>query len=90
VPGAVVGAVLWIMAAIAFRLATEAGIRFASGVTTADPRVTLIGESVSAVVATALWAYLASISILLGGELNALLAAGKAQLAARPAPRTNG
>ncbi len=44
-------------AAAAFRLATEAGIRFASGVTAADPRVTLIGESVSAVVATALWAY---------------------------------
>ena len=72
-PGAVVGAVLWISAAAAFRLATEAGIRFASGVTTADPRVALIGESVSAVVATALWAYLASIAILYGAELNALV-----------------
>ena len=81
-PGAAVGAVLWIVAAVAFRLATEAGIRFASGVTAADPRVTLIGESVSAVVATALWAYLASIAILLGGELNALIATGKAGLAA--------
>lgn len=73
-PGAVLGAVLWIASAVAFRLATEVGMRFAGGVSAEDPRVTLIGEAVSAVVATALWAYLASIAILLGGELNALLA----------------
>jgi membrane protein len=80
-PGALVGAVLWILAAAVFRLATEAGIRFASGVTTADPRVTLIGESVSAVVATALWAYLASIAILYGAELNALVDDRRARVA---------
>lgn len=74
VPGAGLGAILWIAAAVAFRLATEAGMRFAGGVSAEDPRITLIGEAVSAVVATALWAYLASVAILLGGELNALLA----------------
>lgn len=77
--GAILGAVLWIAAAVAFRVATEAGMRFAGGVSAEDPRVTLIGEAVSAVVATALWAYLASIAILLGGELNALLASGRAR-----------
>ena len=37
------------------------------------PVVTLIGQAVNAVVSTVLWAYLASIAILLGGEFNALL-----------------
>ena len=78
-PGAVLGALLWIAAAVAFRLATEAGMRFAGGVSAEDARVTLIGEAVSAVVATALWAYLASIAILLGGELNALLGSRRAR-----------
>ncbi len=90
VPGAVLGAVLWIVAAVAFRLATEAGMRFASGVNADDSRVTLIGEAVSAVVATALWAYLASIAILLGGELNALLASRRLRLAGRSQPRSGG
>ena len=40
-----------------------------------DPSVTLIGQAVNAVVSTVLWAYLASIAILLGGELNAALRA---------------
>jgi uncharacterized BrkB/YihY/UPF0761 family membrane protein len=61
------------VAAAGFRLATDIGIRFATGVAADDPRVTIIGESVSAVVATALWAYLASVAILLGGEYNASL-----------------
>ncbi len=73
VPGAALGAAVWILAAAVFRLATEVGIRFATGVAADDPRVTIIGESVSAVVATALWAYLASVAILLGGEFNAML-----------------
>ena len=38
-----------------------------------DPTVQIIGQSVNAVIATVLWAYLASIAILLGGEFNVLL-----------------
>ena len=72
-PGAVAGAILWIAAAVAFRL--TAGVRDWSGVASNDPSVTLIGQAVNAVVSTVLWAYLASIAILLGGELNAVLRA---------------
>ena len=83
-PGAVVGAVLWISAAVAFRL--TAGARDWSGVASNDPSVTLIGQAVNAVVSTVLWAYLASIAILLGGELNAVLRARRvAQAEAEPA-----
>lgn len=72
-PGAIAGAILWISAAVAFRL--TAGARDWSGVASNDPSVTLIGQAVNAVVSTVLWAYLASIAILLGGELNAVLRA---------------
>ena len=75
-PGAVVGACLWISAAVAFRL--TAGVRDWSGVASNDPSVRLIGQAVNAVVSTVLWAYLASIAILLGGELNAVLRARRA------------
>ena len=71
-PGALVGAVLWIVAAVAFR-AHGAGLRDSSGVAADDPTVQIIGQSVNAVIATVLWAYLASIAILLGGEFNVLL-----------------
>jgi membrane protein len=72
-PGAVAGACLWISAAVAFRL--TAGARDWCGVSGGDPSVVLIGQAVNAVVSTVLWAYLASIAILLGGELNAVLRA---------------
>jgi membrane protein len=72
-PGAFVGASLWIGAAVAFRL--TANMRDWRGVASNDPSVTLIGQAVNAVVSTVLWAYLASIAILLGGEVNAYLRA---------------
>jgi membrane protein len=72
-PGAVLGAGLWIVAAAAFRL--SAGLRGSSGVAGDDPVVNIIGQAVNAVVATVLWAYLASIAILLGGEYNAVVRA---------------
>jgi membrane protein len=72
-PGAGVGAGLWIVAAVAFRVVTALGLRGSSGVAADDPAVQIIGESVNAVVATVLWAYLASIAILIGAEFNALL-----------------
>jgi membrane protein len=83
-PGAVVGACLWIGAAVAFRLTAD--MRDWSGVASNDPSVTLIGQAVNAVVSTVLWAYLASIAILFGGEVNALLRArraARAELAGR-------
>ena len=67
-PGALVGAALWIVAAAAFRL--TAGMRESFGVSSGDADVELIGQAVNAVVATVIWAYLASIAILLGGEFN--------------------
>ena len=75
VPGAVLGAALWIAAAVGFRVSAALGMRTSSGVAADDPAVALIGQSVNAVVATVLWAYLASVAILLGGEFNAALRA---------------
>jgi membrane protein len=72
-PGAVLGAVLWILAAVGFRLSAAIGLHTSTGVATDDPTVRIIGQSVNAVVATVLWAYLASIAILVGGEFNAAL-----------------
>ncbi len=73
VPGALLGAVLWICAAVAFRISAAIGLSGSTGVAADNRDVQLIGQSVGAVVATVLWAYLASIAILLGGEFNAIL-----------------
>jgi membrane protein len=81
-PGAVLGAALWIVAAVAFRLSAALGLQSSRGVAAGDPSVDVIGQSVNAVIATVLWAYLASIAILLGGEFNATLRGRQA-----PAPR---
>jgi hypothetical protein len=70
-----VGAALWLVAAVAFRASAALGLRGSGGVAADDPAVTIIGQSVNAVVATVLWAYLASIAILVGGEFNAALRA---------------
>jgi membrane protein len=86
-PGACAGAVLWILAAAAFRLAATLGLHSSAGVAADDPTVAVIGQAVNAVVATVLWAYLASVAILVGGELNVELRAGRAPAAAA-APKT--
>jgi membrane protein len=78
-PGALVGALLWIGAAAFFRATAALGLRGSSGVANDDPAVHIIGQSVNAVVATVLWAYLASIAILLGGEFNAALRARRSE-----------
>jgi hypothetical protein len=59
------------------------------GVAADDPTVAIIGQAVNAVVATVLWAYLASVAILVGGELNVELRAGRAPAAAA-APKVAG
>ena len=88
-PGACAGAVLWILAAATFRLAATLGLHSSAGVAADDPTVAVIGQAVNAVVATVLWAYLASVAILVGGELNVELRAGRAPAAAA-APKSAG
>jgi membrane protein len=86
-PGALVGAAMWIVAAIVFRISAELGMRAASGgVAANDPSMILIGQSINAVVATVLWAYLASIAILIGGEFNAALRTRRLERAVVTAP----
>jgi membrane protein len=89
-PGAAVGAGLWMIAAAGFRLSAPLGLHSARGLADDDPTVTLIGQSVNAVVATVLWAYFASIAILIGGELNSTLRARRADRPAGEGPRPGG
>jgi membrane protein len=73
-PGAVLGVLLWILAAVAFRLYLAFGSGAPRGVVVNDQRVVIIGQAVGAVIATVLWTYFSSVAILLGNELNAELA----------------
>jgi membrane protein len=74
VPGAVLGVLLWILAAVAFRIYLAFGSGAPTGVVVNDARVVIIGQAVGAVVATVLWTYFSSVAILVGNELNAELA----------------
>ena len=74
VPGAVLGVVLWILVCIGFRAYLAAGgasTEFGDG---AQEAVQQIAQVIGALVAAILWVYLTSIVILMGGELNAVLA----------------
>src|SRR5215207_1828992 len=73
-PGAVLGVLLWILAAVAFRVYLAFGSGAPTGVVVNDARVVIIGQAVGAVVATVLWTYFSSVAILVGNELNAELA----------------
>jgi membrane protein len=73
-PGAVLGVVLWILAAVAFRIYLAFGGGDPTGVVVSNAEVVLIGRAVGAVVATVLWTYFSSVAILVGNELNAELA----------------
>ena len=74
VPGAILGVLLWIAAAIGFRIYLAFGSGAPTGVVVNDERVVIIGRAVGAVVATVLWTYFSSVAILVGNELNAELA----------------
>jgi membrane protein len=78
VPGAVLGVLLWILAAVAFRIYLAFGSGAPTGVVVNNAQVVLIGRAVGAVVATVLWTYFSSIAILVGNELNAELARRRA------------
>ncbi|HEV2825216.1 MAG TPA: YihY/virulence factor BrkB family protein [Actinomycetota bacterium] len=73
-PGAALGVLLWILAAVAFRIYLAFGSGAPTGVVVNDARVVIIGQAVGAVVATVLWTYFSSVAILVGNELNAELA----------------
>ena len=79
VPGAVLGVLLWILAAVAFRIYLAFGGGDPTGVVVNDARVVIIGQAVGAVVATVLWTYFSSVAILVGNELNAELARQRAE-----------
>jgi membrane protein len=85
-PGAVAGVVLWILAAVAFRIYLALGRGAPTGVVVNDTNVVVIGRAVGAVVATVLWTYFSSIAILLGNELNAELARLRGGSAGEAAP----
>jgi membrane protein len=74
VPGAILGVVLWILAAVGFRIYLAFASETTTGVVVNDQRVVIIGRAVGAVVATVLWTYFSSVAILVGNELNAELA----------------
>ena len=73
-PGAVLGVLAWIAAAVGFRIYLALSSDTATGVVVNDQRVVIIGRAVGAVVATVLWTYFSSVAILVGNELNAELA----------------
>jgi membrane protein len=73
-PGALLGVVLWILAAAAFRVYLAFGRGAPTGVVVNDAQVVIIGRAVGAVIATVLWTYFSSVAILVGNELNAQLA----------------
>ena len=73
-PGALLGVLLWILAAVAFRIYLALGSGAPTGVVVNNAQVVLIGRAVGAVVATVLWTYFSSVAILVGNELNAELA----------------
>jgi membrane protein len=78
-PGAVLGVLLWILAAVAFRIYLAFGGGDPTGVVVNDARVVIIGQAVGALVATVLWTYFSSVAILVGNELNAELARRRGQ-----------
>jgi uncharacterized BrkB/YihY/UPF0761 family membrane protein len=63
------------------------GLQGTHSVNGGDPSVEIIGQAVNAVIATVLWAYLASIAILLGGEFNATLRRRRAPVEAADGTR---
>jgi len=74
VPGALLGVVLWIVASLGFRVYLAAGGGTTGVGDGAEEAVQQIAQVVGAVVAAILWIYLTSVVVLVGGELNAVLA----------------
>lgn len=73
-PGAVLGVLLWIAAAVGFRIYLALGAGAPRDVLTTNANVLIVGNAVGAVIATVLWTFCSSVAILVGAELNAELA----------------
>ena len=75
-PGAVVGVGLWLLLAVGFRLYLASGSGVGPAIPTADSAndaFVVVGRTVRASVATALWTFLSSLALLTGGEVNAAI-----------------
>lgn len=72
-PGTVTGMGLWVLAASGFRLYLAMGGRPGAGVSGGEEVLVTVGRAVAAVIATMLWAFVSSLAILVGGEVNAAL-----------------
>lgn len=86
-PGAVLAVGLWLAVSAGLRvyLATVGGP--GPGLAGASETVAFLGQVVGALAAAVLWVFLSSLSLLIGGELNAEIARARGGPRARPAPR---
>lgn len=73
-PGAILGVVLWTIASIGLRLYLQAGGSNVPTLDTGDASVALVGRVVGTLLAMMLWVFVTGFAILVGGELNALVA----------------
>lgn len=73
-PGAILGVLVWTVASIGLRLYLDAGGGSVPTLETGDASVALVGRVVGTLLAMMLWVFVTGFAILLGGELNALVA----------------
>ena len=73
-PGAVLGVILWSLASVGLRLYLEAGGGPSPVLADASEAVAAVSRVVGTLLAMMLWVFVTGLAILVGGELNALLA----------------
>lgn len=81
-PGACLGVVLWTIASVGLRLYLEAGGSASPMFADANAAVELVGRVVGTLLAMMLWVFVTGLAILVGGELNALVAPAQSRVAA--------
>ena len=84
-PGAVLGVILWSLASVALRLYLEASGGPSPMLAEAGEAVAAVSRVIGTLLAMMLWVFLTGFAILVGGELNALLAGTPAEAAGRVA-----
>ena len=73
-PGAILGVLLWSIASIGLRVYLDAGGTAIPALDSGDASVALVGRVVGTLLAMMLWVFVTGFAILVGGELNALVA----------------